>query len=105
MTVTYTIPTLERSTTDDGVITAHWRASDSEEVGEVTHTGSSYGTCSFTPDPTAAGYIAYAEITEADAIGWVKDSMGAEAITALEESIAAKITESKTPATVAGVPW
>ena len=105
MTVTYTIPTLERSTTYDGVITAHWRASDSEEVGEVTHTGSSYGTCSFTPDPTAAGYIAYAEITEADAIGWVKDSMGAEAITALEESIAAQITESKTPATVAGVPW
>ena len=105
MIVTYTIPTLERSTTDDGVITAHWRAKGSEVVGEVTHTGRSYGTCGFTPDPTASGYIAYADITEADAIGWVKESIGAEAVTALEASIAAQITESKAPATTAGVPW
>ena len=74
-------------------------------MGEVTHTGSSYGTCGFTPDSTAAGYIAYADITEADAIGWVKDSMGAEAVTALEASIATQITESKAPATAAGTPW
>ena len=105
MTVTYTIPTLERPAGEDGIITAHWRASDSEVVGEVTHTGSSYGTCGFTPDPTAADYIAYADITEADAIGWVKSSMGAEAVTALEASIAAQIEESKAPAIVAGVPW
>ena len=109
MAVTYTIGTLERNTSDDGVIVAHWRASDSEVVGSgddaVTHSGSSYGTCGFTPDAEAEGYTAYADITEAQAIEWVKASMGEEAVTALESSIAAQIEESKAPATSAGVPW
>ena len=56
MAVTWTISTLERNTSDDGVVVAHWRASDSEVVGEDTHSGSSYGTCSFTPDSSAEGF-------------------------------------------------
>jgi hypothetical protein len=32
MAVTWTISTLERNTSDDGVVVAHWRASDSEVV-------------------------------------------------------------------------
>jgi len=109
MAVTWTISTLERNTSDDGVIVAHWRASDSEVVGSgddaVTHSGSSYGTCGFTPDSSADGYTAYADITEAQAIGWVKDSMGEEAVTALEDSIAAQIADSKAPAVATGTPW
>ena len=108
MAVTWTISTLERNT-DDGVVVAHWRASDSEVVGSgddaVTHSGSSYGTCGFTPDSTADGYTAYADITEAQAIEWVKDDMGEEAVTALEDSIAAQIADSKAPAISTGVPW
>tara|TARA_R110000824_G_scaffold328948_1_gene515813 strand:- start:241 stop:546 length:306 start_codon:yes stop_codon:yes gene_type:complete len=101
MAVTYTASTLERNTSDDGVVVAHWRASDSD--GE--HSGSSYGTCVFTPDPTAEGFTPYADITEAQAIGWVKDSMGEDAVTALEASIASQIEESKAPAVAVGVPW
>jgi len=102
MAVTWTISTLERNTTDDGVIVAHWRASDSEVVGEDTHSGSSYGTCSFTPDSTAEGYTAYADITEAQAIGWVQDDVDTDAI---EASIAAQIADSKAPAITTGTPW
>ena len=98
MAVTWTISTLERNTSDDGVVVAHWRASDVD--GE--HSGSSYGTCGFTPDSTADGYTAYADITEAQAIGWVKDDVDAEAI---EASIAAQIAESKAPAVAVGTPW
>ena len=109
MAVTWTISTLERNSSDDGVIVAHWRASDSEVVGAgddaVTHSGSSYGTCGFTPDSSADGYTAYADITEAQAIGWVKDSMGEEAVTGVEDSIAAQIAESKAPAVSVGTPW
>jgi hypothetical protein len=109
MAVTWTISTLERNSSDDGVIVAHWRASDSEVVGTgddaVTHSGSSYGTCGFTPDSSAEGYTAYADITEAQAIGWVKDSMGEEAVTAVEDSIAAQIADSKAPALAIGTPW
>ena len=108
MAVTWTSSTLERNT-DDGVVVAHWRASDSEVVGSgddaVTHSGSSYGTCGFTPDPDADGYTAYADITEAQVIGWVKDDMGEEAVTALEDSIASQIADSKAPAITVGVPW
>jgi hypothetical protein len=101
MAVTWTISTLERNTTDDGVIVAHWRVSDVD--GD--HSGSSYGTCGFTPDSTADGYTAYADITEAQAIGWVKDSIGEEGVTAIEDSIAAQIADSKAPAVSVGTPW
>ena len=105
MAVTWTISTLERNTSDDGVVVAHWRAADSEVVGEDTHTGSSYGTCGFTPDVDAEGFTLYVDITEAQAIGWVKDSMGEEAVTAVEDSIAAQIADSKAPAITTGTPW
>ena len=101
MAVTWTISTLERNSSDDGVIVAHWRASDVD--GD--HSGSSYGTCSFTPDSSAEGFIPYADITEAQAIGWCKDSMGEEAVTAVEDSIAAQVADSKAPALATGTPW
>ena len=101
MAVTWTISTLERNT-DDGVVVAHWRASDSETVGEVEHSGSSYGTCGFTPDADADGYTAYADITEAQVIEWVKADVDADAI---EASIASQIADSKAPAITVGVPW
>ena len=97
MAVTWTISTLERNT-DDGVVVAHWRASDAD--GE--HTGSSYGTCGFTPDADADGYTAYADITETQVIGWVKADVDADAI---EASIASQIADSKAPAISTGVPW
>ena len=98
MAVTWTISTLERNTSDDGVIVAHWRASDVD--GD--HSGSSYGTCGFTPDSSADGYTAYADITEAQAIGWVQDDVDTDAI---EASIAAQIADSKAPAVATGTPW
>ena len=97
MAVTWTISTLERNT-DDGVVVAHWRASDAD--GE--HSGSSYGTCGFTPDADADGYTAYADITETQVIGWVKADVDADAV---EASIAAQIADSKAPAISTGVPW
>jgi len=97
MAVTWTISTLERNT-DDGVVVAHWRASDAD--GE--HSGSSYGTCGFTPDSTADGYTAYADITETQVIEWVKADVDADAV---EASIASQIADSKAPAITVGVPW
>ena len=106
MAVTWTIAQLERNTDGNGVVVAHWSALGKETVGEgddaKVHAGISYGTCSFTPDATASGYVAYDSLTEEVVIGWVKDSVDAEAI---EASIAEQIKESKTPATASGLPW
>jgi len=97
MAVTWTISTLERNT-DDGVVVAHWRASDVD--GE--HSGSSYGTAGFTPDADAEGYVAYADLTEEAVVEWVKADVDADSI---EASIAAQIEESKAPAISTGTPW
>jgi len=106
MAVIWTIAQLERNTDGNGVVVAHWRATDSEVVGAgddaVTHSGGSYGTCGFTPDATADGYVAYDSLTEAEVIAWVKANLDTDAI---EESIAALIAVSKEPVTAAGVPW
>ena len=105
MAVTWTIATLERNTSDDGVVVAHWRASDSEVVDDVTYSGSSYGTCGFAPDPSSPSYVPYADITEDMAIGWTKDSLGEEQVESIEASIKAQIDAEKNPTQEAGVPW
>jgi hypothetical protein len=104
---TWTIATLERNTdSDQGVIVAHWRVTETETVGTgddaVTYTASSYGTCGFTPDPSSEDYIAYDDLTEADVIGWVQGELDVEAI---EASLQANIDGQITPATAKGVPW
>lgn len=108
MAVVWTVVQLERNSSDDGVIVAHWRASDSEEVGTgddaVTHYGSSYGTCSFTPDADSDDFVAFDDITEEMAVGWVKDCAQIT-VSDIETSIANQIAESKAPSVVAEVPW
>ena len=109
MAVTWNIVQTERETTNDGITTCHWSATDSETVGEgdaaVVHYGADYGSCNFAPDHTAGGFTAYASVTEANAIAWVKASLGADQVAAVETTIAAQITESKTPTNASGVPW
>ena len=109
MAVTWNIIQTERETTNGGVIVAHWTASDSETVGSgedaVVHSGNSYGSVGLTPDHTDSDFTPYADLVESDVITWVKDSIGADDVTRIEETIAAQIAESKTPTTAAGVPW
>ena len=92
----------------DVVTTVHWTASDSETVGSgdsaVTHNGSSYGAVGLA-EADSGSFTAYASITKDNAIAWAKAAMGADQVTAVETSIAAQITESKTPTTSTGVPW
>ena len=108
MTVTWTIAQLDRHPHQDGlddvVFTAHWRAEDSEEVGEETYSGSSYGTVSFAaPDPD--NFTPYADITEEMAIGWTQDALGDEEVANIEAGIAKQIEDAKNPPVESGTPW
>ena len=85
---------------NENIITQiHWRASDSDADG---NTGYSYGSVSVelvgTPTP-------YADVTEANAIGWAKDALGDEQVTAIEASIASQIEALANPTTASGVSW
>ena len=103
---TWTIATLERdlqpADMDGAVVVAHWRVSESETVGEETFSASAYGTVGFTPDPTAPGYVPYADLTEEMVLGWVWETVDQEAT---EAALAAKIEAEKNPVTADGVPW
>ena len=108
MTILWKVVQTERETANDGITNVHWAVSDSEDVGSdpvVTHYGSSYGSCSYTPDHTAGGFTAHASVTEANAVAWVKASLGSTEVTRIETDVAAQITESKAPSTASGVPW
>ena len=97
--ITWTIPLTEYTNdSDKGIVTCHWRVT--AEDGE--YTASAYGTCGFTPDPTAPDFVPYDNLTEADVLAWVYESVDKDAI---EAGLTAQIEEQKAPQTVAGVPW
>jgi hypothetical protein len=92
---------------DGAVIVAHWRVNAEETTGEgddaVTYTASSYGTCGFSPDPEAPGYVPYADLTEAEVLGWCwSDGVDKDAT---EASLQANIDLQINPVTASGVPW
>ena len=95
MTTTWKIAQLDRQTSDGLVTTAHYTVNAVD--GE--HTAGSYGTVGFERGDT---FIAYASLTEAQVIAWVKDKLDVEAI---EASLAAQIESLKNPTTATGTPW
>jgi predicted sugar kinase len=103
MAVLWKINTLDRDLTqgdNENIITQiHWTASDSDADG---NTGSSYGSVGVTLVGTPTPY---ADVTEADAIGWAKDALGDEQVTAIEASIASQIDAQANPTTANGVSW
>jgi len=100
MSVTWNIINVEHNTdADKGVINASWTASETTTVGEVDYTGTVAGMESYTPDATAAGYTAYADLTEATVLGWVKSTLGAAEVTRVEGKVAAQIIKAQTPPT------
>ena len=108
MAVTWSVASLDATKTvgslSDVVTTVHWTASETETVGSDTYTGSSYGSVGLAAADSSS-FTAYASISEADAVTWAKAAIGADQVTAIETSIAAQITEAKTPTTTSGVPW
>ena len=108
MAVTWSVASLDSTKTvgslSDVVTTIHWTASESETVGSDTYTGSSYGSVGLS-EADSSSFTAYASISESDAVTWAKAAIGTDEVTAIETSIAAQITEAKTPTTTSGVPW
>jgi len=95
---TWTIPTVERTLSDGGITTIHWRCTGVD--GD--HSASSYGTTGHEPDASADGFIAYDSVTEANCIAWAQSALDKDAI---ETAIADNIAVKKTPTTGSGTPW
>ena len=104
MAVTWNVVSLNATKTvgslSDVVTTVHWTASDADG----SHSGYSYGSIGLA-EADSKSFTAYADITKDNAIAWAKAALGADEVTSIETSIAAQITESKTPTESFGVPW
>ena len=108
MAVTWNVVSLDATKTvgslTDVVTTVHWTAIDSETVSDVIHSGSAYGSVGLS-EADSKSFTAYKDITKDNAVAWAKAAIGTDKVTAIETSIAAQITESKTPTKTSGVPW
>ena len=94
---TWNITQLERRISDGFVTTAHWTCSGVDGG----FSGSAYGAIGLEGVVTTA----YEDITEEQAIGWVKSAMGEETVAATEASVATQIEAQKNPVAASGTPW
>jgi hypothetical protein len=98
---TWKVVDMEHNTADGGVVTVHW------DVTEVDGDYSSrvYGSVGLEYDASDASFVPYADLTEATVIQWVKDSMGADEVTAMETRLTDDIAAQQAPTQESGVPW
>lgn len=105
-TPVWSIANLERKLPDGDtppegqVYTAHWTVS-LEDQGE---TAGAYGSVGFS-DPDPSDYTPFDEITEAQAINWVKAALGDEQVASIEADLAEQIEQKLNPTSASGVPW
>ena len=100
MTTTWKISNLDRDTADGFVRVVHWNASQVD--GDFS--ASTYSTASFTKED-GINYVPYAELTEAAVVQWVKESLGADGVAAVDAALAANIADQKAPKVASGTPW
>ena len=91
-----TYPT--KSDQTDVIFNVHWRLNGVDDT-EDENVGDSYGVVSLDTEDLST-FTAFADITEADVIGWVEAALGEDQVTALKTSIDAQIAEKITPTVV-----
>jgi hypothetical protein len=85
----------------DVVFNVHWTLTGTDG----TYSGSVYGSQAVSIDPDAP-FTPYADLTEAQVIGWVQAAMGAEQVAAYEANVATQIADQIDPPVVTPpLPW
>ena len=109
---TWSVTDMTHVDADGGVIKAYWSCVATSS-GDPSYTASEGGKLICTYDASAAGYIAYADLTEADVLGWIWTSLiedeetAAEAKARIEANRTARVQSQIDAATTttSGVPW
>ena len=105
MAATWSIVQLDYTISLDGktnvVNNIHWDCTDTDADGNH---GRTYGSEAI-PTDDLSDFIAYGDITEANAIAWLKSALGDDGVSDQEDSVAAQIAILKTPVNGSGSPW
>lgn len=85
----------------DVVFNVHWTLTGTDGA----YQGSVYGSQGVSIDPDAP-FTPYADLTQAQVIGWVQDAMGEEQVASYEANVAAQIAALANPPVVTPpLPW
>ena len=105
MAATWSINQLDYAVSLDSktnvVTNIHWDCTDADT--DDNH-GRTYGSQGI-PTDDLSDFIAYDDITEANAIAWVKAALGEDGVSDQEAAVAAQIAVLQTPVSGSGSPW
>lgn len=109
ITTTWSVQDMQRTDADGGVFLVYW----SLVASDGTYSATEGGKLRCEPDPSAPGFIAYADLTEADVLGWVYNSLiegdetADEAKARIEADRTAKVQGQidRANTTASGTPW
>jgi hypothetical protein len=117
ITTTWSVNDMTHKDSDGGVFLVYWSLT-AQSDGTPSYSAQEGGKLRCTADPSASDYIAYADLTEADVLGWVyssliqqkedgSDETAAEAKARIEAERTAKVQGQIDRATAnsSGVPW
>jgi hypothetical protein len=102
----WTIVNMDRKLPDGDVppegeiYSLHWTASQSDQ-GQLVSTYGSVGLGE--PDPN--DYIPYEDITEAQALQWLFDTIGSDQVTSIQDALTDQLYQKLNPTTATSVPW
>jgi hypothetical protein len=96
-TFNWNVVQMDRLTSDGFVLTCHYTVT----ATDGDYTASTYGTTSYTQEQ-GKSYVPYADLTEAECVGWVQTALGKDTV---EASLEGQIEAQKHPVQEAGVPW
>jgi hypothetical protein len=96
MEYNWNVVQMDRLTNNGFVATVHYAVS----AIDGDYTASTYGTVGYTQEDKS--YKSYADLTLAEVIGWVQESLGKDTV---EASLTAQIEAQKNPVQKSGLPW
>jgi len=127
ITTTWSVNDMTHKDSDGGVFLVTWSLIAQSDEAKPLYSAQEGGKTHCTADPSASDYIAYADLTEADVLGWVYNSIrkhyheddadgnetivytetAAEAKARIEAERTAKVQKQIDAAatTASGVPW
>ena len=107
ITYTWSIVDMERQITmgdkSDVITEIRYQLDGTETVDGTAHTGSMSETVNV--ELGSQTFKAFSSVSEANAIQFVKDKLGADGITNSELNVSNQISESQTPVTAKGLSW
>lgn len=109
ISTTWSVSNMVRNEADGGVVTVYWSC----VASDGTYSATEGGKLRLTPDASADDFVAYADLTEADVLGWVYDSLvegdetATEAKTRIETNRTGKVQGQidRAAAQSEGMPW